>query len=160
MAKKRAAAEAGGGPSSAAPTWTIFVCEGRRFGFPLERVLEILMPGPLTRLPGCGPEVLGLTGIRGRIVTAFDLGAALGLRPAAEQPDHRLLLIECGDHVVAGAVDEVLAVRTAAPAPPPKRGGPLRGLKLDRDAVVGVGETTEGTFVALDSDRILGDLLE
>lgn len=67
-------------------------------------------PQPVTRLPGCGPEVCGLVGLRGRILTVFDFGAALGLRPSVEAADYRLLMVEHGTELVAGAVDEVLAV--------------------------------------------------
>lgn len=93
-----------------APEWVVFGCADRRFALPLGQVQEIVRPRPFTRIPGCGAEVCGLVGFRGRILTAFDLGAALGLRPAAEYPDHRLLLIEWEDRVVAGVVEEVIAV--------------------------------------------------
>lgn len=93
-----------------APEWVIFGCSGERFAIPLSQVREILLPQPTIRLPGCGPEVCGLTGLRGRILTVFDLGAALDLRPAASVPDHRLLLLEHGGEVVAGAVEEVFSI--------------------------------------------------
>lgn len=97
-------------PPRNAPEWVIFGCSGERFAIPLTRVREILLPQPTVRLPGCGPEVCGLTGLRGRILTVFDLGAALDLRPAASVPDHRLLLLEYGEELVAGAVEEVFVI--------------------------------------------------
>jgi purine-binding chemotaxis protein CheW len=99
-----------------APEWVIFGCSGQRFAIPLAQIREILLPQPITRLPGCGPEVCGLIGLRGRILTVFDFGAALGLRTAASVPEHRLLLVEHGGELVAGVVEEVLAV-THAEAP-------------------------------------------
>jgi purine-binding chemotaxis protein CheW len=88
----------------------IFGCSGERFAIPLSQVREILLPLPTVRLPGCGPEVCGLVGLRGRILTVFDLGAALDLRPAVSSPDHRLLLLEHDDDLVAAAVEEVFSV--------------------------------------------------
>jgi purine-binding chemotaxis protein CheW len=88
----------------------IFGCSGQRFAIPLTQVREILLPQPITRLPGCGPEVCGLAGLRGGILTVFDFGAALGLRAAVSKPDHRLLLVEHGGRLVAGVVEEVFSV--------------------------------------------------
>lgn len=107
------------------PQWVVFGCSGERFAVPLSRVREILLPQPLTRLPGCGQEVCGLAGLRGRIVTVLDFGAALGLGPSAAVSDHRLLLVEYGTEQVAGAVDEVLAIS--------HEGAPL----LDLDELLG-----------------------
>jgi chemotaxis signal transduction protein len=99
-----------------APEWVIFGCSGEEFAVPLSRVREILLPQPITRLPGCGPEICGLVGLRGRILTVVDFGAALGLTAAIATPDHRLLLVEYDGELVAGAVEEVHAV-THAEAP-------------------------------------------
>lgn len=145
--------------TGAASVWVVFGCEERAFGFPLERVREILLPRPFTRLPGCGPEVCGLIGFRGRIVTVFDLGAVLGLRAAAERPETRLLLTEVGGRTVACAVEVVEGVRPATITELGRRRTVLRGIDVDRDAVLGTGEIGGRTFLALDSDRILGGLL-
>lgn len=145
--------------ASTVQVWTVFGCDGRIFGFPLERVREIVLPGPITRLPGCGPEVCGLIGLRGRIVTVFDVGAALGLRPSAAQPDHRLLLLECGNRLVAGAVERVAAVQEVAVRPLGRLRAVLRGIDVERAAVLGVGKIAGEPFIALDSDRLLGALL-
>ncbi len=139
--------------------WAVFGCDGHTFGFPLERVREILLSRPFTRLPACGPKVCGLVGLRGRIVTVFDVGAALGLRPAAARPDHRLLLIECGGRIVGGAVEEVAAVGPVAVRPLGRRRAVLRGIDVDRAAVLGIGEVDGRPFLGLDSDRILKELL-
>ena len=96
------------------PEWLIISCSGVRRAIPLHYVREILEPLPYTRLPGCGPEVCGLIGFRGRIVTVFDIGSLLGLRPSRSIPDHRVLLFEDGAEPVAGAVDEVIMVAPTA----------------------------------------------
>lgn len=103
-----------GPPDRTSPEWLIVVCGGERYAVPLLQVQEILVPQPFTRLPGCGPEVCGLIGLRGRIVTVFDIGAALGLRPAREARDQRILLLERGGGTVAGVVDEVVSVAPTA----------------------------------------------
>jgi chemotaxis signal transduction protein len=148
-----------GVPLSSGPQWVVFTCDGRRFVVPLERVREILTPQPLTRLPGCGPEVAGLAGIRGRVVTTFDFGVLLTARPSAAVDDHRLLLIEQGDRLVGAVVDEVVTVSRAQTETflPGEPG--FEGLLLRTEDVTGAGRVDGEPFVSLNLDAILGRVL-
>ena len=139
-----------------APQWVVFRCADRRLALPLDRVREILTPRPFSRLPGTGPEVCGLVGVRTRIVTAFDLGVILGLAPARNAPDHRLLLIEYGERTPALVVEEVLAVAPAELSETASFGIPAA---LDRQLILGTGEFESVPFIALDSHRLLDRLL-
>jgi chemotaxis signal transduction protein len=149
------AAEVGSTPP-AAPQWVVFACADRRLALPLDRVREILTPRPFARLPGTGEEVCGLVGVRSRVVTAFDLGVILGLRPARNTRDHRLLLIEYGERVPALVVEEVLAVVPAELTPGSSAAVPRA---LDSRLILGTGEFEGYPFIALDSDRLLDRLL-
>ena len=115
---------------------------------PLERVGEIIASRPFTRLPGAGPEVCGLVGVRGRVVTVFDMGAVLGLRSAATLPDHRLLLMDLGTRRIGAAVDDVLDIAPAHVEPDGSEPG-----------MVGRGRIQEAEFTALDPQVLLGRLL-
>lgn len=53
------------------------------FGLPIARVQDVFMPERLTRVPLAPDEVAGVLNLRGRIVTAIDMRARLGL-PKAE----------------------------------------------------------------------------
>jgi chemotaxis signal transduction protein len=139
-----------------APQWVVFRCADRRLALPLDRVREILTPRPFSRLPGTGPEVCGLVGVRTRIVTAFDLGVILGLSPARDASDHRLLLVEHGERTPALVVEEVLAV---APAELTAVGSYTTPAALDRQLILASGEFEGIPFMALDSDRLLDRLL-
>jgi purine-binding chemotaxis protein CheW len=140
---------------ASAPLWLVFVCDDNAFAVRLAAVREIVPPQRCTRLPGCGPAVCGLVGLRGRVITVFDLGAALGLRPAAEVADHRLLLMDHGATVIGFAVDAVVAARPLEPDAPAHDDGAARAFP---DAL-GVAEVDGARIVALDTDRILGRLL-
>lgn len=137
----------------ASTQWVVFTCAGQRFGVPLGDVREILTPRPFTRLPGTGPEVCGLVGIRGRVVTVLDLGVVLGLRAAGSLPDHRLLLLEPGAGRIAAAVEEVAAISAADLEPAP-------GAEPGRANVAGTGRAEDGTFTALDSAALTRHLLQ
>ncbi|HSJ05669.1 MAG TPA: chemotaxis protein CheW [Longimicrobiales bacterium] len=153
------AAEAGT-HAPAAPQWVVFVCSGRRFGFPLEHVREILTPAPFTRLPGAGPAVCGLIGLRGRLLTVLDAGVILGAAPAADTPDHRVLVLESGGRRVGAAVDGIVAV-TRAPLDAPGGEAADRSDAGDRGiAVLGTVVLDSGPFLALDPVTLTDGLLQ
>jgi len=145
--------------NEAAPEWVVFACDGHRFALPLERVREVLEPRPVTRLPGCGAAVCGLVGVRGRVITTFDFGAAVSLRPATSVPGYRLILLEHGERVYALAVDGIVAVARAAAAELPLSAESLRALDIERDDLLGIGAFADQPFLAVDPDRLLARLL-
>jgi purine-binding chemotaxis protein CheW len=155
MVSTSVAAEAGS-YAPPEPQWVVFLCDGRPFGFPLERVTEIMTPRPFTRLPGAGGEVCGLIGVRGRIVTVIDLGVVLGNREAATNVNHRLLLLDLGARRIAAAVDDVLAIEPATLRPYPEG---LPGEVHDA-ALLGTAVAEVGGFVAMDPAALLERLLQ
>lgn len=52
---------------------------GQLFGMPISRVQDVFMPERLTRVPLASEDVAGVLNLRGRIVTAIDMRARLGL---------------------------------------------------------------------------------
>jgi chemotaxis signal transduction protein len=161
MASSPVSAAESGAAASLAPRWLVFACGGRRFGLPLSWVREILPPLPATRIPGCGTGVHGLVGLRGRVLTAFDLGAVLGVGPAASNSNHRLILLE-GDLLHAAvAVDEVVTIARVEAADLSLDAPALRAVGAVRSDVVGVATVGGQPFLALDPavilQRLLGD---
>lgn len=55
------------------------VIGGQLFGMPISRVQDVFMPERLTRVPLAPDDVAGVLNLRGRIVTAIDMRARLGL---------------------------------------------------------------------------------
>jgi chemotaxis signal transduction protein len=149
--------------------WVVFICGGQRFGFPLDSATEIVAPRPLTRLPGAGPAVCGLTGVRGRVLTVFDLGVVLGLPATELGPDHRLLVLDLGGRRVGAAVSEVLTIVSSAVQQDPvgRTGAVHDGTVADAattassfgQAVAGTGKCESGDFIALLPDLLLNPLL-
>jgi purine-binding chemotaxis protein CheW len=52
---------------------------GQLFGLPISRVQDVFMPERVTRVPLAPAEVAGVLNLRGRIVTAVDMRARLGM---------------------------------------------------------------------------------
>ncbi|MCI0434324.1 MAG: chemotaxis protein CheW [Gemmatimonadetes bacterium] len=122
---------------------------------PLDRVSEVVTPQPVTRVPGCGREVCGLVGFRGRVVTVFDLGVLGGAEPAIAAPDHRLVLVEHRGRLLGLAVEAMVTVAAGAKqaVQPAKRG------LLEDDDITGTVVIDGRTFATLDVDHLLGRLL-
>ena len=91
------------------PEWVVFSCDDQLFGVPLLLTREVTLPQPLTRLPGCGAEVGGLMGLRGRVITVFDLGIVLGRRSVLHR-DYRILVVDHDERVAGLAVDSVAEI--------------------------------------------------
>jgi chemotaxis signal transduction protein len=128
----------------------LFRAGGERYAIPAGDVLKVAQCGhvcPAPRLPSC---ILGVTQLRGRIVTAFDVVTLLdgGARRVINSDHAWLLLLDRGAKnlgLVADAVDEIVPVRM------PRRSdasGPLRG------AVAHGGNVLH----ALDTDRLIDRL--
>lgn len=145
-----------------APEWVVFICSGHLFGFPLDHVREILTPRPFTRLPGSGPGVCGLIGLRGRVVTVLDLGVILGMRPSAAAPDHRLLLLEWDQRRISIAVDTVVVVaRVPLDDSVSEQADPdAVAVPAAAGAALGTATIDAGRFVVLDPVALAAQLLQ
>jgi purine-binding chemotaxis protein CheW len=137
----------------------LLVVDGHRFGIPIERVREIIPARPYTPLPGSGEHVRGLINLRGRIVTVVDLGARLGLPPAAANPDHSIVIVEHGAKLVGLAVEEVARIVSVDPASLETSAEALRSLRIDRAYLRGVAEAGDEIFVAISPDEIFDPIL-
>jgi purine-binding chemotaxis protein CheW len=143
-------------PAAALPEWVVFSCEDRLFGVPLTQMREVVTPQPLTRLPGCGPEVGGLMGLRGQVVTVFDMGVVLGLRGSLGVADHRILVLDYrATRVAAIAVDCVHGIARDEAHGLPE----ITDAHVIVDAGIGVGDFEGKSFTAIDPNRILSQLL-
>lgn len=93
------------------------------FAIDVSRVQEIVRPLEITPVPLAQEEVAGLINLRGRIITAIDLGRLLALRPEPAGAESMNLVVITGEDVVSLLVDEVgdvleLDERTLQPVPP------------------------------------------
>lgn len=81
-----------------------------RFAVRIEDLAAVEAYRRATPLPGIAPGLLGLAGVRGQLVAAYDLGALLGCRPAdAGGPEARLrwLLLCASSPEVGLAIEEI-----------------------------------------------------
>lgn len=128
--------------------------EGKAYGLPVGRVLEVGDATEVLAIPRKLPAVRGLTPLRGRLVPLIHLGAFLAGREAPALPEsgsRTIVLVQLGvggDRQVAFEVDDADAVVREQPLPVP------RGQSLPWAA--GVAERESGLVPILDLDA-LGD---
>ena len=70
--------------------------EGRPYGLPLARVVEVGDLGEVLDVPRTLAAVRGLTPLRGRLVPLVHLGALLGQRPAPPERGRAVVVVELG----------------------------------------------------------------
>ena len=121
--------------------------EGKAYGLPVGRVLEVADKAEVLTVPKSLPAVRGLTPLRGRLVPLVHLGAFLTRRVAPPEAGHTFVLVELGGRQVALEVDDADAVVREQPLPVP------RGQTLPWAA--GVAEQEGGILVPiLDLDAL------
>src|SRR2546426_12654833 len=106
--------------------------QGKSYGFPVGRVLEVGDATEVLDIPRTLPAVRGLTTLRGRLVPLIHLGAFLtGIEAPAVAPRgvRTVVLVELGATGRPGAVGggDGGAVGAGEPPPPPRRLEVARG---------------------------------
>ena len=122
--------------------------EGRAYGLPVGRVLEVADAGRVLDVPRSLPAVRGMTPMRGRLVPLIHLGAFLAGRSAPPELGRTVVLVELRGREVAFEVDDADAVVRGQPMPVP------RGQSLPW--AVGVAEQ-DGALVPILDMEALGD---
>ncbi len=131
-----------------------FVMAGEQYAVNIERIIEIVTPRPLTRIPNADTSVLGIISLRGTIVTLVDVRRKLRHAAAtSEDADTRIVVIDYHNEMIGFVVDRVLRVVKAAAAdiePHPV----VHATELD-ESVRGVFRAGGALTILLDLDKLL-----
>lgn len=88
-----------------------FIIAGEQYAVDIERIVEIVRPRPVTRIPNAEESVTGIISLRGTIVTLVDVRRRLG-HPDLHQlgDDARIVVIDFRNETIGFVVDRVLRV--------------------------------------------------
>jgi purine-binding chemotaxis protein CheW len=131
-----------------------FVIAGESYGVDIERIVEIVTPRPITRVPNADPSIVGIISLRGTIVTLLDVRARLRHPTAAETPDTRIIVVDLLGEPVGFEVDRVLRViklDAGSVEPHPV----VHASELD-ESIRGVFRHAGALTILLDFDKLLG----
>lgn len=131
-----------------------FVIGREQYAVDIERIVEIVTPRPVTRIPNSDPAVVGIISLRGTIVTLVDVRRKLrhGVAPA-DDAETRVVVMDYGTETVGFTVDRVLRVVKVAPGeiePHPV----VHATELD-EAIRGVFRVAGALTILLDLDKLL-----
>ena len=130
-----------------------FVLAGEHYAVHIEHILEITRPRATTRVPNAAANVVGITSLRGLIVTLLDLRARLHHPPAPSGADARIIVVEHDGETLGFEVDRVLrVVKLDAGAVEPQ---PVVHSSEQSDAIRGVFTHGGALTILLDLDKLL-----
>jgi purine-binding chemotaxis protein CheW len=140
------------------PTATLelltFVIAGEQYAVDIERIVEIVTPRAVTRIPNADPSVVGIISLRGTIVTLVDVRRKLRHREAgAATADTRIVVIDFHHEIIGFLVDRVLRVVKSA-AGDIERHPVVHITELD-DSIRGVFRANGALTILLDLDKLL-----
>jgi len=130
------------------------------FAAPVESVQEILDMRPIARLPQAPANLLGMIDVRGQGIAVLDLRLTLGLEPAADTPNTRIIVLAVttrgARYTVGLRSDRVIEV-TVLDSPELEPRPAVRG-QWSGDSIAGIGRRNGQFVTVLDLDHLLGDL--
>jgi purine-binding chemotaxis protein CheW len=141
------------GGESAFTEYVTATIGGQLFGLPIARVQDVFKPERLTRVPLASNDVAGVLNLRGRIVTAIDMRARLGLpKQEADRPPMAVGVELRGESygLLIDSIGEVMAL--------PDESREINPANLDArmtELSAGVHRLDGQLMVVLDVDRIL-----
>jgi purine-binding chemotaxis protein CheW len=131
-----------------------FVIAGEQYAVEIERIVEIVTPRPVTRVPNADPSIVGIISLRGTIVTLVDVRRKLkhpDARTAAADP--RMVVVEQHGETIGFEVDRVLRVikmeRTAVEP------HPVVHISEQDESIRGVFRQAGALTILLDFDKLL-----
>jgi purine-binding chemotaxis protein CheW len=126
---------------------------GQLFGLPISRVQDVFMPERLTRVPLAPDDVAGVLNLRGRIVTAIDMRARLGLPKNADGKPPMAMGVDLRGESYGLLIDSIGEVMKL-----PDDGREVNPVNLDprmAKMAEGVHRLDGQLMVVLDVDRVL-----
>ena len=142
-----------GAPDEALNQFVVFKLGGNEFAVAIEQVQEILVLGPVARVPKTPGFIEGIINVRGKIIPVLNLRKRLEIAGAARDQDARIIVAEVDEQTVGMIVDlvtEVVKLPVSGLEPPP----PLITTVSPR-FVTSVGKLDGRILVILNLDRIL-----
>ena len=125
------------------------------FGVEITKVREIILLGPITRVPQTPEYVKGLINLRSTVIPVIDLRSRFGLPEGKLTDESRIMVMNVGSKtigIIVDSVSEVLRISRDQIAPPPQTVA-----SLGRDYLIGLAKLDTRLLILLDMDKILDE---
>ena len=135
-----------------------FSLEDNLFALPLRSALEVGHRPEITPLPNLPNWVLGISNIRGEIISLVNLKILFGINSAGTKGDRRYIIINNHHMKVGIVVDEIPGILSLDRIEADIQNSPYRNGKITK-FILGVSVSGERLINILDTDRLLSALL-
>ena len=130
-----------------------FTMGEEQYAVGIERIVEIVTPRAVARVPNADPSIVGIISLRGTIVTVIDVRGKLRHPTGDGGPDSRIIVVEGDGETLGFQVDRVLrVVRIDAAAMEPH---PVVHTSEQSEAIRGVFRHANALTILLDLDKLL-----
>jgi len=123
----------------------LFTLGGESYAFPLERVREVVKPGPITPVPSVPEHILGVMNLRGEILPVLDPKRLLSGAGGTPTPQRRIIVVKAPGMSVgllADGVEDAIEVKGSMEPPiatlPERQARYLQGQVNHEGLLVGV----------------------
>jgi purine-binding chemotaxis protein CheW len=132
----------------------VFRVGGEEYAIDIMRIMEIIRPQKVTRIPKAPEFVEGVVNLRGKVVPILDLRRRFGVDSAQADPKKvRVVIVKMAGRVVGVVVDEVTEVIYMRKDQVEATPDAVKG--AGADYLTGVGKFGERLIVLLDMEKVL-----
>ena len=132
----------------------LFTIEDTRLAIPLSNTLEIGDQPDITPLPNLPKWVLGISNIRGEIISLINFKAFLGISSSGAKGEQRFIIIRNQEIKVGIIVDKIMGILSLDPSDGEIQNNPYRKGEI-ANYIQGTAVTREGVTNILDIDKLL-----
>jgi len=132
----------------------VFKVGGEEYAIDIMRIMEIIRPQKVTRIPRAPEFVEGVINLRGKVVPIIDLRARFGADPDKADPKKvRVVIVKMAGRMVGVVVDEVSEVVYMSSDQVEATPDAVKG--YDTEYLKGVGKIGDRMLILLDMEKVL-----
>jgi purine-binding chemotaxis protein CheW len=140
--------------ASSEERFAVFKVGGGEYAVDIMRIMEIIRPQKVTRIPKAPAFVEGVINLRGKVAPVIDMRGRFGIEESYRNPKKaRVIIINAGGRVLGAAVDEVSEVISLKSEDIEKTPDEVRG--IGSEFLHGVGKAGDRLIVILDIEKLL-----
>ncbi|MDK2798559.1 MAG: purine-binding chemotaxis protein CheW [Clostridiales bacterium] len=133
--------------------YVVFRLDTEEYALDIQRVIEIVTPTTITRVPKAPNYVKGVINLRGEIIPVIGLRERFNLPVIENTEDTRIIIFKVDEATIGGIVDSVAEVIQLSKQEIEKVSNFSNDLSLD--FIYGVGKVNERIVTLLNIDRLV-----
>ena len=133
--------------------YVVFTLDEDEYAIDIQRVVEIVTPTVITRVPKAPSYIRGVINLRGEIIPVMGLRERFNLPQEKESEEVRIMIFKVNEASIGAFVDSVLEVITLA-------NEQIENISYNNDEsldlVYGVGKIDQRVITLINIDKLMG----